>query len=1405
VRNRKNNRNVNLNQVQPQTKPPIVAGQLNIQHGVSFSPNSGTPGFVNQQQWRLQPHFVHPNVGATIPSPNPALNPQHFYTTQKPATPNQQHVNNKTDNRNQSVANSQSVTPNNQPIQGQLFIGQPMRNSHLNLGFDLPTNMSPQMGIAYGQAQMGQTMVQHLRQFPGDPRQGVVTPQIKVPEQPSQPSHPTNQTNDQLNEKSGKGNVSKSSNSAKSKSSTEGDNQPVAFGQHSMTNMRQGSGLVPQPMQPRRVNNPSYLQYVWSGVPGQFMGQQNLIPRPVTQHAYSVNANIPPYCFPSVNANMQLIPNQAFIAVPNPVNQKVNIPQQPEVRVPKTPVMSPPTDQTAAKEMRQKFEAAAGTNTSPVTPRPQPSKPPNTIVKIHLPTVPVPEEDTKPSSNSNRGLNPNATTFVPCTPNGTTVDFKVPTEATAFDPTTVAPPAPIPPKLTPPIPPKVTQKPSPKLKPPLVLSESASNQSLKTDVLKQAWLGVKTTAKPDGLQEEVEPVPKDEKMGRKLEAAPSLEDSLTGSPRKPTPTNIIAVDKEEKEEEEDEEQREEECKETQGELSSPKSQGNVLETSLTKKESTEVDKTVNVDQKPSDGIVTLQRLKLTGKQMSFPNAIKYPMKDIVKLQGVAEFGDLPDEIDNSKESRAHFRAFQGPSSRVALLMKDLFSSEAQNNRVGRQSQVYSVSRPSSTRQRSQHQRPGGTMRTGHQNNQRQQDDGGVTLDRNNMGVKKVRPRRGPQTPRAPMYKPLPPTSGSAYVPNVGVHQRDVEHDEMVRRRVRSFLNKVAPDKFESVCAKLISFCETNITDYSQLGVIAKLVFKKSCQEPKYSHLYATLCDKLSKSLQLHTSESATTSQEGSDQKDEKTDQPSKKSSEKNTKNPFRRALLSECQTMFDKGTVLEEHGGDKKVIGEGELLEKRTKAKQKVIGNMKFIGELFKLKLIHERIVHRCIQNLLTSQAAVTQKKMEQTSTATIPISKMDLEAAVNLLKSTGKELDRQKAESWVNQYFNYLRFHANRMQDKRIMFMVVNLEDLRKNKWESKKEENKVKTKAEIKEEHLKKLVDSKNASSSRRNRDIQTPRRRTTPQNRNRTAGRNRNTGSTRRLLQHNSGTGKAWSTVLDTSSNINPSQDVRSQQSKRGAALSKKIPRTSPTESPRPTHYRPPSLSYNKQHGNENAYHPEPTPVTKDLKALWFTVKETLMNPIDSEEMSEPNRIRNDAIRDILLSTIKPTDLIQECMSKCFNNNDETQCSELAKLINTLLERRYIDKDNFWHAVRDYVRTFEHNIVDCPNMALFTVELLNRCVKDKQEVMTYIERILEIMETPEDEHSWDLSRYLGRALLEFMDEPKIERKALIVELSKRDLKKFFRFKPHQKYDGPNKDGYYNAKRFLMRKEKWLEIAGF
>ena len=44
-----------------------------------------------------------------------------------------------------------------------------------------------------------------------------------------------------------------------------------------------------------------------------------------------------------------------------------------------------------------------------------------------------------------------------------------------------------------------------------------------------------------------------------------------------------------------------------------------------------------------------------------------------------------------------------------------------------------------------------------------------------------------------------------------------------------------------------------------------------------------------------------------------------------------------------------------------EQYEERSAAKRKMVGNLRFIGELGKLEIIHESILHRCIQQVIVS------------------------------------------------------------------------------------------------------------------------------------------------------------------------------------------------------------------------------------------------------------------------------------------------------------------------------------------------------------------------------------------------------------------------------------------------------------
>ncbi len=75
----------------------------------------------------------------------------------------------------------------------------------------------------------------------------------------------------------------------------------------------------------------------------------------------------------------------------------------------------------------------------------------------------------------------------------------------------------------------------------------------------------------------------------------------------------------------------------------------------------------------------------------------------------------------------------------------------------------------------------------------------------------------------------------------------------------------------------------------------------------------------------------------------------------------------------------------KRLSEEFELLE--TKARRRSLGNIRFIGELFKLKMLTESIMHDCLLKLLRSN------------------DEDSLECLCRLLTTVGKELDHAKAK----------------------------------------------------------------------------------------------------------------------------------------------------------------------------------------------------------------------------------------------------------------------------------------------------------------------------------------------------------------------------------------------------------------
>jgi len=231
---------------------------------------------------------------------------------------------------------------------------------------------------------------------------------------------------------------------------------------------------------------------------------------------------------------------------------------------------------------------------------------------------------------------------------------------------------------------------------------------------------------------------------------------------------------------------------------------------------------------------------------------------------------------------------------------------------------------------------------------------------------------------------------------------------LVFRRIRGILNKITPEKFEKLITDILGLIGEG-SNVIFKGVIL-LIFEKALDEPKYSSMYAQLCKRLSEHApNLEPQESKITT--------------------------FKRLLLNKCKDEFENRAALSS-AYEKRAGAGGELSETeeeaRFLAKRKMLGNIKFIGELGKLEMLHDSILHRCAEQLLVGRRK--QSINDQTE---------DIECLAHLMKTCGRILDSAKAKMRMDQYFERIGgLIANPEIPTRIKFLLQDVIDMRENKW---------------------------------------------------------------------------------------------------------------------------------------------------------------------------------------------------------------------------------------------------------------------------------------------------------------------------------------------------------------------------
>ncbi|WXC48873.1 hypothetical protein QX201_008575 [Fusarium graminearum] len=267
--------------------------------------------------------------------------------------------------------------------------------------------------------------------------------------------------------------------------------------------------------------------------------------------------------------------------------------------------------------------------------------------------------------------------------------------------------------------------------------------------------------------------------------------------------------------------------------------------------------------------------------------------------------------------------------------------------------------------------------------------------------------------------------------------------DMVQRKVKAALNKMTPEKFDRIADQilLIASQSKEEADGRTLRQVIQLTFEKATDEAHWASMYAKFCKRMLETM-------------SSDVRDERIKD--KNGHVVSGGNLFRKYLLNRCQEEFERGWTVnlpdkpaEEDEGKK--TGEAALLSDEyytaAAAKRRGLGLVQFIGELYKLGMLTERIMHECVHKLVDYKGMPDEAEVESLS---------------KLLRTIGGNLDQtEKGRPMMDAYFQRIQSMMDIPElPSRLKFMLLDVIDLRRAKWVSKETNKGPKTLEEVRAE---------------------------------------------------------------------------------------------------------------------------------------------------------------------------------------------------------------------------------------------------------------------------------------------------------------------------------------------------------
>ncbi|PBK86898.1 hypothetical protein ARMGADRAFT_471303 [Armillaria gallica] len=267
---------------------------------------------------------------------------------------------------------------------------------------------------------------------------------------------------------------------------------------------------------------------------------------------------------------------------------------------------------------------------------------------------------------------------------------------------------------------------------------------------------------------------------------------------------------------------------------------------------------------------------------------------------------------------------------------------------------------------------------------------------------------------------------------------DPDSLDVVVRKVRGLLNKLTMEKFDSISDQIIAWANKSEKekDSRTLVQVIRLVFESAVDQATWSEMYARLCRKMMEQISPKVQDDSIKNAEGKPIAGGQL---------------FRKYLLNRCQEDFEQGwatkeaiaavtafkaiqdqapeaTAEKEGDGKEGIVLYSNEYYAMQKAKRQGLGLIKFIGELFKLQMLTERIMHECVKKLLWNVENPEEEEIESLCT---------------LLTTVGQLLDTAKARAHMDVYFSRMKeLTKSPYVSLRMQFMLQDIIELRERKW---------------------------------------------------------------------------------------------------------------------------------------------------------------------------------------------------------------------------------------------------------------------------------------------------------------------------------------------------------------------------